>query len=368
VHSSTFAFADLAAMHAEQARGPAGAFYQRYGHPTVRACEERLAAIEEAGSALLFPSGMSAISSLFLSRLAAGDHVVALHQCYGGTPALLAWGAKSLGWSYDLVDAREPAAWAGAFKPNTRLFHVESPTNPTLCVLDLRRAAELAHERGAWLSVDNTVASPVGQRALELGADIAVYSATKSIGGHSDLLAGAVLGPWEKLERVWEVRKVFGPMADPTTAWQIERSLKTLPLRVTAANDNALQLAVRLEAHPAVAQVFYPGLIRHPAHETARRQMRLGFGPLVAFEPRGGLPAAEVLLESLEVFRQGPSLGGVESLATLPAYTSHVGLGPEGRARAGIPEGLVRLSVGLEDEADLWADLEQALARAGARG
>ena len=364
VHSATFSFASLAAMKAEQALGPRGAFYQRYGHPTLRACEQRLAALEDTETALLFSSGMAAISAVFMSLLAAGDHVVCLDQSYGGTHALLAWGAERLGWSYDLVDARRPGEWERAFRAETRLFHVESPTNPILCVVDLRQAAELAHRRGARLAVDNTVASPIGQQPLAHGADVVMYSATKSIGGHSALLAGAVAGPAPALEGVWKVRKIFGAVPDPGVAWQIERSLKTLPLRVEAANASALEIARRLTEHPGVAAVHYPGLPGHPGHAIASRQMPMGFGPLLAFEVRGGAGAAEQTVQAFQLVRHAPSLGGVESLASLPAFTSHVQLGPEGRARAGIAEGLVRLSVGIEEAADLWADLDQALTRA----
>src|SRR5207244_12597107 len=184
VHSSTFAFETLGDLMREQDRGPAGVYYQRLGHPTLRATEERLAHLEGAETAILFPSGMAAISALFLSRLGAGDHIGALHPSYGGTRALLHWGAARLGWSYDLVDGAAPETWAAAFRPATKLFHVESPTNPTLCVVDLGRAAAVARARGVPLSVDNTFASPVGQQPLRLGADVVAYSATKSIGGH----------------------------------------------------------------------------------------------------------------------------------------------------------------------------------------
>ena len=364
VHSATFGFADMDALNAEKDKGPAGSYYQREGHPTLHGCERRLAALEESETALLFPSGMAAISCAFLSRLEAGDHVVALHQCYGGTHGLLQWGEQKLGWRYDLVDARDPESWDDAFQTGTKIFHVESPTNPTLAVVDLAHAAQLAHRRGAWLTVDNTVASPIGQHPLELGADLVLYSATKSIGGHSDLLAGAVMGDRAKLEDVWRARKVFGPIPDPELAWRIERSLKTLALRVRAANENALELAVRLEGHPAVNQVFYPGLIRHPGHELARRQMRHGFGPLLSFDVKGGAPAARELVNALQIVKLAPSLGGVESLASLPVLMSHTQLDAAGLAAAGIPEGLVRLSVGVEDDADLWADLEQALHKA----
>ncbi len=363
VHSATFSFASLAAMNAEQAKGAGGAFYQRTGHPTLAGCEARLAALDGTEAALLFSSGMAAISCVFLSTLAVGDHVVALEQGYGGTLDLLRFGRDRLGWRFDLVDARTPEAWAAAFRPETRILHVESPTNPTLRIVDLARAAELAHARGALLTADNTFASPVGQQPAACGADLVLYSATKSIGGHSDLLAGVVTGPRARLEPVWQARKVFGPVPDPEVAWRVERSLKTLPLRVETANASALALAQRLAAHPAVTQVMYPGLAGHPGHEVAARQMTLGFGHVLAFEARGGARAAQATIEALQLVLHATSLGGVESLASLPAFTSHVQLGPEGRARAGIPEGLVRLSVGVEDLEDLWADLDQALAR-----
>ena len=364
VHSSTFSFPSLAAMNAEQEKGPASAYYQRVGHPTLRACEERLAGIEGAEAALLFSSGVAATSAMLLSVLKPGDHVVALHQSYGGTHDLLHFGCERFGWSCTLVDGREPESFAAAFRPETRLFHIESPTNPITTIVDIAAASALAHRHGALLSVDNTFASPVGQQPLALGADVVVYSATKSIGGHADLLAGAATGSAARLGEVWHMRKLFGPVPDPSTAWQIERSLKTLPLRVAAQNANALELAGRLERHPGVARVFYPGLASHPGNAIARRQMGLGFGPIVAFEVRGGAPAAEETANALQLVLHAPSLGGVESLVSLPAFTSHIQLGAEARARAGIPEGLVRLSVGIEEVEDLWADLDQAIVRA----
>ena len=363
-HSSTFAFDSLEAMLAEKERHAAGGFYQREGHPTLHACEERLAALEGAEAALLFSSGMAALSSLFLSQLRAGDHVVVIDQSYGGTHGLLQWGAERLGWKYDLVDGRRPETWDAAFRKETKIFHVETPTNPILLVVDLPLAAAVAHKFEAKLTVDGTIASPVGQHPLAHGADFVMHSATKAIGGHGDLLAGVICGRKAAMEEVWKARKVFGPVPDPALAWMVERSLKTLPLRVEACNGNALELAVKLETHPAVEKVHYPGLIHHPTHEVARRQMLLGFGPMLSFDVHGGAEAAKAVATSLKLFRFGPSLGGVESLVTLPAFTSHVQLGAEGRARAGISESCVRLSVGIEEADDLWADLEQALDRA----
>jgi cystathionine beta-lyase/cystathionine gamma-synthase len=356
----TFGFDSLDALNAEQAKGPASAYYQRIGHPTLRAVEERLAHLESAEMGLLFSSGVAAIAAVFLAHLEAGDHIVALHQAYGGTHDLLSWGASRFGWEVSLVDARKPEEWDAAFRPRTRLFHVESPTNPTLEIVDLKRAAELAHRHGARLTVDNTFASPIGQRPLAHGADLVMYSATKSIGGHSDLLAGVVLGPRQGMESVWKTRKIFGAIPDPGVAGQIERSLKTLAVRVQAANANALELARRLSRHPAVRSVFYPGLPDHPGHDLARRQMELGFGPVLAIDVQEG---AASTLAALRLIIHAPSLGSVDSLASLPAHTSHIQLGPEGRARAGIPEGLIRLSIGIEDVDDLWLDLQQALSQ-----
>lgn len=364
VHSVTFGFDSLEALNIEQFKGPAGAYYQRLGHPTLRAVEERLADLEKAEMALLFSSGVAAIAAVFLTQLEAGDHIVALHQCYGGTHDLLKWGASRFGWSVALVDARKPEEWEAAFREGTRIFHVESPTNPTLMIVDLKRATELAHRHGARLTVDNTFASPIGQRPLAHGADLVLYSATKSIGGHSDLLAGVALGPRDMMEGIWKTRRIFGAVPDPAVAWQIERSLKTLVLRVQAANANALELARRLNNHSAVRSVFYPGIPEHPGHEIARRQMELGFGPVLAIDVQGGAEAAASVMSSFRLIVHAVSLGSVDSLASLPAHTSHIQLGPEGRARAGIPEGLIRLSIGIEDVEDLWADLEQALARA----
>ena len=363
VHSATFSFDSLRDLIGEQERGLAGAYYQRLGHPTLRAAEERLAYLEGAELAVRFPSGMAAISAVFLSRLTDGDHVVALHQSYGGTRSLLHWGAERFGWRYDLVDGTAPDTWASAFRPETKLFHLESPTNPTLCVVDLRRAAQIARQRGVLMSVDNTFASPLGQHPLALGADLVCYSATKSIGGHSDLLAGVVAGPAVHVRNVARVRTIFGAAPDPETAWLIERSLKTLPLRVERQNANALALARRLSAHRAVARVHYPGLDTHPGHRIALSQMERGFGPVLAFELVGGDSALESFLEGLRLFRHAPSLGGVESLVALPVHTSHIHLTPAERVAAGLPEGLIRLAIGIEDEADLWADLEHALAR-----
>lgn len=363
VHSATFTFDSLEAMVAQQELGPAGAFYQRVGHPTIRAVEERLADIEGSEGALLFPSGMGAISSVFLSILRTGDHAICVDPCYGGTQELLEWGKQHLGWDYTLVDARRPETWESAFRPTTRLLHLETPINPTLVVFDIAQAASLGRRKGVKVTMDNTVASPLGQQPLGLGCHLSMYSATKSISGHTDVLAGAVMGDWTDLKAVNQVRKVFGPTPDPDTAFLLERSLKTMAMRIATGNANALALAERLQKHAGVAQVFYPGLVSHPGHAIAAKQMSLGFGPLLGIHVKGGAEAALRVVEALRLIRHGASLGGVETLCSLAAYTSHIMLGREGRERAGIPEGLIRISAGCEAVDDLWADLEQALSR-----
>lgn len=365
LRSATFVMGTLEALSAAQAKGAAGAYYQRTGHPTIRGVEEHLAAIEGCEGALLFPSGMGAISSVFLSILKSGDHVVCVDPCYGGTQELLQFGRDRMGWDITYVDARHPERFAEAFRPHTRLFHLETPINPTLVVFDIAEAAKLGHARGATVTIDNTIASPAGQRPLEQGCDLTVYSATKSLGGHSDILAGAVMGSWKFLNPVNSVRVKFGSNADPEMAWLLERSLKTLPLRVRAANANALELATRLQKHPGVTQVFYPGLPSHPNHDVAVRQMRNGFGPLLGFEVRDGAETAVKVVEAFKLISHAVSLGGVETLASLAAHSSHKMIGVEGRKRAGIPEGLIRLSAGIESVDELWADLQQALAKVG---
>lgn len=365
VHSSTFSFESLEALLEAQARGAAGAFYQREGHPTLHACEERLALLEGAPLGLLFSSGMAAVTATLLGLLRAGDHVVALEQCYGGTRAALRWGAERLGWKVDLVDAADPPSWRKAVRDGTRVFHVESPTNPLLEVVDLADAAALAHRHGALLTVDNTFASPVGQSPMACGADAVLYSATKSIGGHGDLLAGAALGGADVMREIEAARRVFGGVPDPWTAWLIERSLKTLPLRVERANASAAALAERLAGDGRVARVRYPGLPGHPGHAVAARQMSLGFGHVLSFEVDGA-ERARAVVEGFRLIRHAPSLGSVSTLSMIPALTSLHRFSAEERARAGVSDGLVRLAVGIEDLEDLWADLDGALEAAAA--
>ena len=362
--TSSFVFDNARQAAARFAGEEQGMVYTRYTNPTVQMFQDRLAALEGAESCVGTASGMAAILATTLTHLKSGDHVVCVDPCYGGTQALLQWGKERMGWSHTFVDSRRPESWAAAFQPNTKLLHLESPINPTLVCFDIAAAARLGHERGAFVTIDNTIASPIGQQPLALGCDVSLYSATKSLGGHSDLLAGVACGSRAALAPVWKAREVFGPIAEPTMAWMLERSLKTLPLRVRAGNANALELARRLAAHADVAQVFYPGLPAHPSHAIAAKQMKEGFGPLLGFEARGGADAALHVVNALKVIRHGASLGGVESLASLAAHTSHKMLGVEGRKRAGIPEGLVRISAGIESVDDLWADLQQALAKA----
>jgi cystathionine beta-lyase/cystathionine gamma-synthase len=322
---------------------------------------EKLAALEGAEAALVVGSGMAAVSLAILTFAGAGDHIVAADTLYGGTTALLTAELPRLGIDTTFVDPAED--WSAAIRPNTRVLYMEVPVNPTLRVPDPRPVAVLARARALPLVVDATLATPINFRPLELGVDVVVHSATKYLGGHSDLVAGVLAGRAGVMERARERLKSFGPSLDPHALWLLERGLKTLAIRVERQNATALALAHWLEAQPAVAEVHHPGLASHPDHDLAAELFR-GFGGMVSFLVRGGDAAARAVMEAFRIIAVAPSLGGVESLASMPRYTSHAALSPEARERAGIGDGFIRLSVGVEDEPDLRADLEAALAAA----
>ncbi len=362
--TSTFRF-DSAEHGAAMCTATAPAeLYTRWGNPTTRALELALADLEGGEAALAFSSGMAAGATAVMASVQGGDHVVAAQCLYTGMTELFERVLPPLGVTTTFVDPADPRAFERALTPATRMLYVETPANPTLAVTDLAAVAELARRHGIFTIADNTWASPVNQLPLELGIDAVVHSATKYLGGHSDLIAGAVVGarPW--IERVWFYLKIFGGCPSPHDAFLLHRGLKTLSLRVERQNATAQQLAELLAAHPAALAVHYPGLPDHPGHEVARRQMR-GFGGMLAFEVAGGLEAGRRMLDSFGLITHAVSLGGVETLAVHAASTTHAPLTPEERRRAGIGEGLIRMSVGLEDAADLIADLEQALAAAG---
>ena len=336
--------------------------YMRIGNPTVERLEECVASLEGGSGALATATGMAAVSTVFLSLLKSGDHVVGTDSVYGPTRLILEQEFSRYGILAAFVDTTDPGRIEAALRPDTKLLLVETPANPTLKLTDLAAAARLAARRGVHLVVDNTFASPVLQRPLEHGADIVLHSTTKYINGHADVVGGVLVAKSpDTLKRLRKVRTVFGCTMDPHQAWLTLRGLKTLPLRVRAAQENAAALAVFLETHPAVERVFYPGLPSHPQFELAQRQMD-GPGSMIAFELKGGFDAGVKLMKSLTLMTLAVSLGGVETLIEHPASMTHAGLPSAERVESGITEGLVRLAVGCESVEDLRADLRQALA------
>lgn len=339
-------------------------FYTRDGNPTASQAAAVIAELEGAGSALMTASGMGAISSTVLTFVGAGDHVVAQRVHYAGTANLMRDMLPRFGVEVTLVDQTDTAAFAEAIGPRTRLVMLETPSNPLLSVTDLRAVAAVARERGAITVADNTFATPINQRPLELGVDVVVHSGTKYFGGHSDLIAGVVAGPSELLDRIWATTVTLGPTLGPFDAWLLLRGLRTLALRVERQNQNAMAIARMLSDHPAVARVHYPGLESHPQHELARSQMS-GFGGVLSFELAGGCDAAERFLSALRLISRAPSLGGVETLAVQPVAMWAGSVSEERLREAGITPGLIRLAVGIEGERDLVAEIDRGLDAAG---
>jgi len=357
--TTTFKFPSTAAVLDVVEGRKAGALYTRYGlNPTIQALEEKLAALEGAEAAWAFCSGLAAESALFLTYGRTG--IVCLGDAYGGTLELLSSQLPTLGIPGYFLLGDELDALPSLLKRGAGLVFFETPTNPALEQFDIAAISEIAHAHGALVAVDNTFASPVNQNPLELGADFVVHSATKYLGGHSDLTAGALMGAKSALTPVWSWRKNLGQTIAPEIAAQLARSLRTLPVRVERQNATAMKVALAMQAHPQVERVLYPGLPDFPGHALAKRQMK-GFGGMLTIEIRGGGVAATRVADKLKLFALAPSLGGVESLATQPCTTTHHGLTPEERARRGISDAMLRLSVGLEDADDLIADLKQAL-------
>ncbi len=357
--STTYAFESTADLLDVVEGRRDGALYTRYGmNPTIQALERQMAAIEDAPAAQAFSSGMAAEAALCLTH--GRDGIVLVGDAYGGTMELVGDQLPELGITTTLVLADELDRLDAALAAGAGLVLCESPTNPTLEIIDIAALADRSHAGGALLAVDNTFASPVNQRPLQLGADFVVYSATKSLGGHSDLTAGFLLGAADLLAPVWNWRKNLGSMPSPETASLLSRSLRTLALRVRQQDANALAVAEALARHPRVTRVFYPGLASAAGHELACRQMS-GFGSMVTFEVDGDAQAAAKVTDALEIFALAPSLGGVESLVTQPITTTHHDISAAERARRGITDAMIRLSVGLEAADDLIADLTRAL-------
>lgn len=321
---------------------------------------DKLAAVEGAEAALATASGMAALTSVLHTVMRPGDHLLASDCLYGGTHDFLTQHAEDLGWSYTFVDPQDPSSWAAARTPRTRLFLVETITNPLMRVARLRDVVSFARAEGLTTVIDNTFATPVNFRPLALGFDLVFHSATKYLNGHSDLVAGAVMGSTELVERVRHTVNHYGGSLDPHAGFLLARGLKTLAVRVRAQNHNALTLATFLAAHPKVAAVNYAGLPEHPDHAHATAMLS-GFGGMLSLRLTGGLDATLAFLEALRLPSVAPSLGGVETLITRPAVTSHAGMSAEDRARVGITDDLIRLSTGIEDADDLVADFDRAL-------
>jgi cystathionine beta-lyase/cystathionine gamma-synthase len=338
-----------------------GLRYTRYGNgPNAEVVQRRLALLEGADAALLLSSGMGATACAMMALLRPGDHLLSSAWIYGGTHRLFTQEFAQLGIEVTLVDPAETRGWRRNIRKETRAIFVESPVNPTTRVLDMRPARMLAKEHGLALVVDSTFASPINFRPLEHGADVVIHSTTKYLNGHHDILGGAVLGKAEFVEEVRQKMIVWGQAPDPFACWLLERGLKTLDVRVRRQNENAQRLAEWCERHPGVARVHYPGLASHPDHALAGETLD-GFGAMMAIELAGGGAATAGFIERLRVITHAASLGGVDSLVSEPRYTSHAHMSSEDRAAVGVPDGFLRLSIGIENVEDLIADLEQAL-------
>jgi methionine-gamma-lyase len=335
-------------------------FYTRYGNPTHKEVEATLVALEGGEAALLTSSGMGAIFTALMSTLKTGDHVVAQTNHYAGTMTLLDEMPQHFGVEVTLVDQTRAEAFAEALRPNTRVVYAESPTNPLMQITDLRAVAELARGRGITTIVDNTFATPVNQRPLEFGINVVVHSATKYLGGHSDLTAGCVVSSREFIDRAWRFSLLAGSILSPFDGWLLLRGLRTLGLRVERHNANALALARFLEQHPKVERVYYPGLESHPQHELASTQMS-GFTGMLSAELGGGFEEAERFISALRLATYAASLGGHETLVVHPSAMWAGYMSAEERHARGLSDSLVRISVGVEDERDLVEDFARAL-------
>ena len=340
---------------------PTDMFYTRYGNPTHTVVEKAIAELEGTERALLFASGMNAVTTAILALLKSGDHIVAQRDIYGGAAKFLGQWLPKLGIETTFVDTTEYEQHERAIRPNTRLLYLESPTNPTLRVVDLRRVAAIAKRHNLITMIDSTFATPINCRPAEYGIDLVMHSGTKYFGGHSDLIAGVIAGRDELLRKIHETRTTLGGCMDPHAAWLLLRGIKTLAVRVERQNENALRVAQFLLRHPNVRRVHYPLVEGHPQRALTMEQMR-GGGGIVSFEVEGTGDDARKLTESLNLFTLAPSLGGVDSLVCIPVLTSHAMIPAEHRAKAGITEQMIRLSVGIESAEDLIADLERALA------
>ena len=358
--TTTFLFENAAELEAYQAGKSGKYIYSRYANPTVQAAELKLAALEGADAALVTSSGMAAAATALFGLLEAGQEVVCSAAIYGGTLQVMTKYLSRFGVAARFASLEDLADVGRFVGPKTRVLWFESPINPTLRCVDIARVAAACRQAGVTSIIDNTFASPVNQKPLALGIDLVMHSATKYLNGHSDVTAGALIGSQAVIDRLQPARKLFGGVLEPASAYALGRGLKTLELRVTRQNESALRVARWLEGDRRVTSVLYPGLASHPDHAIAKKQMT-GFGGMVCFDA-GTYDAAKHVFDRLRVFRRAASLGGTESLCSLPVLTSQYGFSDEQLAAAGVTRGMLRLSVGLEHADDLVADLDQALA------
>jgi cystathionine gamma-synthase len=363
VYSAAYGYPDVDAwLEVALGRKP-GHIYSRNTNPTVHAFEEKVRLLEGAAAATSFASGMAAISNTLFTLLSPGDRVVSVKDTYGGTNKIFTEFLPRFNIRVALCDTTDHEQIEAEIARGCQVVYLETPTNPTLKVIDIARLAEAGHKEGAVVVADNTFATPINQSPLELGADLVIHSATKFLGGHADALGGLVCGDAQRIGQIFHYREITGAVLDPMAAYLLIRGLKTLHLRIRQQNESALKIARWLQAQPAVAAVFYPGLETHTHHDIARRQMR-GYGGVLSFMLRGGFEAVKGVLPRLRFAHRAANLGAVETVAGPPATTSHVECTPEERQAMGIPEGLIRYSVGIEDTDDLIADLTGALAAA----
>ena len=358
--TSSFVFANAAEAAARFKGEQAGPIYARFTNPTVSMMEARLAALEGAERCVAFATGMAAILATVMGLMKAGEHIVASRSIFGSTVQLFSTILARFGVETTYVSPTDVEAWRAAIRPNTKLFFVESPSNPLTEVSDIRALADIAHVHGAWLAVDNCFCTPALQKPLELGADIVIHSATKYLDGQGRVLGGAVLGSHALMEGVYTFLRTAGPTLSAFNAWIILKGMETLSLRMDAHSRGALALAQWLEAQPSVTRVLYPGLPSHPQHQLAMAQQKTG-GGIVAFELKGGQAAAWKLIDGTRMLSITANLGDTKTTITHPASTTHSRMTPEHRATAGIGDGLVRVAVGLESVADIQADLARGL-------
>ncbi len=349
-NSSAFEFLDQ----------PQSRYPRYYNTPNQLAITEKLCALEKAEAGLVMSSGMAAISAVFAGLLSSGDHLVIQRSIYGGTHHFVQSQFEALGLNFTMVDGNTVDQFKAALRPETKMIYFETPGNPLLDILNIEGLARLAKDHGAYSVIDNTFASPVNCNPISLGVDVVVHSGTKYLGGHSDLIFGAVLTNKSLWQQLYTIAVSWGGNLDGYTCYQIERSLKTLFIRVKQQNDNALAIAQALQAHPSITQVYYPGLADHPGHALASKQMA-GFGGMLSFEIESNTSDAQSYCQQLNLIKTAVSLGGVETTITIPALTSHAKMSPEDRKQVGIGENLMRLSVGIEDAQDLIDDLLQPL-------